>query len=216
MRHERLACVPLTTPQVIAAFNSLPLRLFGIGLASFSSGLGELTFLQLSTAQPTTAMSKAAVGAWSSGTGGAGVAGAGLWWILRGLGVTEGLGIASFLPLAFPVVLRFVLPDEGYQPILVNDDERDDDESEDGDGPRMGKDEALELSDKLALAKPLVVRYMLPLFCVYVAEYVINSGVAPTLAWESPKHGLWAKVFKTSRDYYPFWSLTCECLAALR
>lgn len=151
-------------------------------------------------------MSKAAVGAWSSGTGGAGVAGAGLWWILRGLGVTEGLGIASFLPLAFPIVLRFVLPAEGYQPILVNDDRDEDDQH----ATAVDKDEPLEFADKLALAKPLVARYMLPLFCVYVAEYVINSGVAPTLAWDPPKRGLWNKVFKTSRDFYPFWSLTCE------
>lgn len=34
---------------VVAAFESLPARLLGISFASFSSGLGELTFLQLST-----------------------------------------------------------------------------------------------------------------------------------------------------------------------
>lgn len=35
--------------QVIAFFPSLTLRLIGISMASFSSGLGELTYLQLST-----------------------------------------------------------------------------------------------------------------------------------------------------------------------
>jgi battenin len=35
--------------QVVAMFDHLSMRLLGISLASFSSGLGELTFLQLST-----------------------------------------------------------------------------------------------------------------------------------------------------------------------
>ncbi len=34
---------------LVSFFPALGMRLFGISLASFSSGLGELTFLQLST-----------------------------------------------------------------------------------------------------------------------------------------------------------------------
>lgn len=46
-----LGCCCLSTfgMLVVAAFDSLYMRLLGIGIASFSSGLGELTFLQLST-----------------------------------------------------------------------------------------------------------------------------------------------------------------------
>ena len=82
-------------PQTIALSSGLPARLFGISLASLSSGLGELTFLQLTTTLPTRSTSRTALGAWSSGTGAAGIAGAGLWWLLRGLGVKAGLGISS-------------------------------------------------------------------------------------------------------------------------
>ena len=67
-------------------------------MASFSSGLGELTFLQLTTTLPSSASNRTALGAWSSGTGLAGVGGAGIWWLLRGLGVKEGLGISSVRP----------------------------------------------------------------------------------------------------------------------
>lgn len=81
--------------QIVAFSSGVNPRLFGISLASFSSGLGELTFLQLTTTLPTKSASKTALGAWSSGTGAAGIAGAGIWWILRGLGVKGGLGISS-------------------------------------------------------------------------------------------------------------------------
>jgi len=85
----------LLISQTIAFSASLYPRLFGIALASLSSGLGELTFLQMTTTLPTLASSRIALGAWSSGTGFAGIAGAGLWWLLRGLGVKGGLGISS-------------------------------------------------------------------------------------------------------------------------
>lgn len=81
--------------QTIAFSTTLSPRLFGISLASLSSGLGELTFLQLTTTLPTRSSSRTALGAWSSGTGFAGIAGAGIWWLLRGLGVKGGLGISS-------------------------------------------------------------------------------------------------------------------------
>lgn len=71
-------------------------RLAGIAIASFSSGLGEMTFLQLATlyGEATNGTDKA-ISWFASGTGGAGLFGAGLWWTLRGLGVTKGLGLCS-------------------------------------------------------------------------------------------------------------------------
>lgn len=92
---------------LIVAFSSnlLP-RLIGISIASFSSGLGEMTYLQLSTLysdNPSSAdrkgkglsLSSTALGWFASGTGAAGLVGAFLWWLLRGLGVKEGLLICS-------------------------------------------------------------------------------------------------------------------------
>ncbi|KIJ40367.1 hypothetical protein M422DRAFT_122637, partial [Sphaerobolus stellatus SS14] len=71
---------------VISAFDGLNMRLLGIAFASFSSGLGELTFLQLSTTYHPLSIAGHAVGYFASGTGGAGLVGAGLWWFVRSLG----------------------------------------------------------------------------------------------------------------------------------
>lgn len=90
----RLLTVQSHPNQVVAAFESLTMRLLGIALASLASGLGELTFLQLSTTYKSQAAGQA-VGYFSSGTGCAGLLGAGLWWCLRSLGVREGVGISS-------------------------------------------------------------------------------------------------------------------------
>jgi battenin len=84
-------CVCVCVWQVIVIFSSVPLRLLGISLASVSSGLGEMTFLQLTTryhGQP-------GVSWFASGTGAAGVVGAAFWWLLRHLGVQIGLGLSS-------------------------------------------------------------------------------------------------------------------------
>lgn len=87
---------------VVALSGSILPRLGGIALASFSSGLGEMTYLQRATLFSSVArgpngedLGGVAVGWFSSGTGAAGVGGAGLWWVVRGLGVRGGLGLCS-------------------------------------------------------------------------------------------------------------------------
>ncbi|KAJ9098490.1 hypothetical protein QFC19_006357 [Naganishia cerealis] len=226
---------------VIAAGSSTAIRLLGIGLASFSSGFGEMTFLQLTTTLPTPSFSRDALGAWSSGTGGAGIGGAGLWWILRGLGVKRGIAIASVLPFAFPLVFFFLLPEfhrlDGHsvleddcthgtiaqQPIFAADDDDDLSIHTEFDGharkvilPSAAVYEVvLSTQEKIELVKPLVLKFMLPLFLVYAFEYIINTGVAPTLAFPPPHSGPWTHVFKSVRDYYPFWSLTFFLLTCL-
>ncbi|WVO15553.1 protein BTN1 [Cryptococcus depauperatus] len=224
----------------ISFSSSLAPRLLGISLASLSSGLGELTFLQLTTTLPSRESSTTALGAWSSGTGFAGIAGAGIWWLLRGLGVKRGLGISSFLPLFFPVTYTYIMPPFSHlttaaaayqslpmdfdpprilvstpsseyvplhQPLLSASSETE---------PPCGQFQLrLSAREKLNLLKPLVIRYMLPLCAVYVEEYVINSGVAPTLVFPVPTSGLWSRLFKSTRDYYPFWSLTYQTFVFL-
>lgn len=108
------------------------MRLLGICLASFSSGsvtsilqeaiaegsiigLGELTFLQLSTRYRPLAVAGHSVGSaavfysrnvlltwihsyFAAGTGAAGLVGASIWWIVRGLGVRVGVGLSSVRP----------------------------------------------------------------------------------------------------------------------
>jgi len=93
------SCLSFVGIVTVASSSSLLTRLFGIALASFSSGLGEMNYLQLSTVYGSLNvpfdLGGIAVGWFASGTGGAGLVGAGLWWILRGLGVRAGLLICS-------------------------------------------------------------------------------------------------------------------------
>ncbi|CAD6570232.1 MAG: battenin CLN3 protein [Tremellales sp. Tagirdzhanova-0007] len=217
---------------IIALSTSLYLRLLGISLASLSSGLGELTFLQLTTTLPTSSTSRTALGAWSSGTGFAGIAGAGIWWLLRSLGVKVGLGISSLLPLFFPITYLFLLPPfsqlqdtQPYQSLPTSSVEPSANTSlhptvsllPTNSAGSKGKNVEIRLTtaEKIQLLRPLLVRYMLPLCAVYIEEYVINSGVAPTLVFPLPNSGLWSTVFKSPRDYYPFWSLTYQTFVFL-
>ncbi|KAF9143578.1 battenin CLN3 protein [Mortierella sp. GBA39] len=77
---------------LIAQAEAIPVRLLGVMMASLSSGLGELTFLMLSSFYRLEMVS-----AWSSGTGGAGLLGALLF-----------LTLTSWLRLSVPQTLAVV------------------------------------------------------------------------------------------------------------
>ncbi|GAA5855539.1 hypothetical protein JCM3766R1_006352 [Sporobolomyces carnicolor] len=235
---------------IVALSNTLFLRLLGISIASFSSGLGEMTYLQCATVYGALSrpnndyggvgsgvedLGGTAVGWFSSGTGAAGLVGAGLWWVLRGFGVRTGLLICSFLPLCMALTYFFLLPSvASFKPtsLVASSDTPyaalptlDDDTTSDASPLLVGEEEdrvletverelekvpALTTRQKFDLARPLFARFMLPLFFVYLAEYTINSGVAPTLLYEVPNRRdspVLATMIKNLRDYYPLWQL---------
>ncbi|OBZ77115.1 Protein BTN1 [Grifola frondosa] len=72
---------------------------------------------------------------------------------------------------------------------------------------------SLSARDKWHLAKPLLGKYMLPLFCVYLFEYTINQGIAPTLVYPVPpadKYWFIGLLIHSIRDYYPLWQLVYQ------
>jgi len=78
-------------------------------------------------------------------------------------------------------------------------------------GPKRGV--ALSAGDKWRIVKPLLMRYMLPLFFVYMFEYTINQGIGPTLIYPVPSpegHWLLSKFIHSIRDYYPLWQLVYQ------
>ncbi|EIW79659.1 batten's disease protein Cln3 [Coniophora puteana RWD-64-598 SS2] len=219
---------------VVALYESLYARLLGICLASFSSGLGELTFLQLSTTYSPPSVGGHSVGYFASGTGGAGLVGAFLWWEVRGWGVRTGVGISSVLPFILPLTYYLLLPrpatflhpgmSRTYSTATVPEAIE-----EEGDGvetsrllgtepsgaatSRLEKSVSLSATDKWRLVKPMLMKYMLPLFCVYTFEYTINQGVAPTLLYPVPdpsRYWLLSKIIHSVRDYYPLWQLVYQ------
>ncbi|KAG0333441.1 battenin CLN3 protein [Podila horticola] len=103
---------------------TIPIRLVGVMMASLSSGLGEQTFLMLSSFYRLQMVS-----AWSSGTGGAGLLGSLLFLALTswiGLSIPATLGVVSMFPLAMLFAYFVMLSSPptsrhsqllGYQPL---------------------------------------------------------------------------------------------------
>ncbi|KZO94679.1 batten disease protein Cln3 [Calocera viscosa TUFC12733] len=207
---------------IVAAFESLSMRLLGIAMASFSSGLGELTWLQLSTQYNASGEDRRGLGYFASGTGAAGLVGAGLWWVLRALGVTTGVGISSILPFTMPLTYFLLLPpttafapldasSPAYAPLPT--EEANDVAVEASAMESKIVSPTLSGADKWVLVRPLMLRYILPLFCVYTFEYTINQGVSPTLVYPVPEpseHPVLAWIIKSVRDYYPLWQLVYQ------
>ncbi|KAI0767514.1 batten's disease protein Cln3 [Fomes fomentarius] len=218
---------------VVSLFDTLYMRLLGICFASFSSGLGELTFLQLSTRYHPPSVAGQAVGYFASGTGGAGLVGALLWWELRGLGVRLGVGLSSILPFIIPITYFFILPrpdsfsagatyddDAEGAPLAAHYTRLPNEAADEEDAVSVTEIEAhamapiaLSMEDKWRLAKPMLTKYMLPLFCVYLFEYTINQGISPTLVYPVPTpeaHWLMSHIIHSIRDYYPLWQLVYQ------
>ena len=198
----------------------ITIKMLGIVLASLSSGGGELSFLGL-----VSFYGQGSLSAWGSGTGGAGLIGAGMYALLTtalGLSVRGTLLASAFLPLIMLVAFFVLLPRSSlqaaskrnaeYRSIAAEDEEETDAHETNGllaqpndraHSPALKHEPPLQralhsLVANLRRARGLVVPYMLPLFLVYVAEYTINQGVAPTLLFplkESP--------FKHYRAFYP-------------
>lgn len=248
------SCIVLATAGmlVIAFIPALSARLLGISMASFASGLGELTFLQLCTRYGTLRAGRG-VGWFASGTGAAGLFGAGAWWVVRPLGVRGGLSIMALLPLFMAVAYWLILPSvdkmeewerqvvgpAAYQPVRGDNDDGDGDDGDDaasesdasdaadGDAdvercadPRVLTNAAppLSLSDKMALIKPMLLPFIAPLVLVYLFEYTINQGIAPTLLYPPPlpsEHRLLSWMIKNLRDYYPLYQLTYQTFVFL-
>ncbi|XP_064631993.1 battenin-like isoform X2 [Lineus longissimus] len=171
----------------VALSETVWVSLLGVVFASIGAGYGEITFLAFSAH-----FDKDVISTWSSGTGGAGVFGALAYAGLTSAGLSPKNTL--FLMLVIPVLLAFSYyilikkPDtvdpksckcgnskESTTPLLVDEDT--------GDGPSMAAMERgkhLGVKQKLLLIKPLL-KYMIPLALVYLAEYFINQGLTELL-----------------------------------
>ncbi|KAG6909736.1 hypothetical protein DXG01_015724 [Tephrocybe rancida] len=216
---------------IVAAFDSLIMRLLGIAFAAFAAGLNEMTFLQLTTTYSSPVAAGRSVIYFASGTGAAGLVGALLWWELRGLGVKLGVGLSSVLPFIIPLTYFFLLPRDADFSRASRFSQYDDDTSissestltqytlipsAEGSIEEVGlrkRGTSLTLSDKWRIVRPSIVKYMLPVFGVYVFEYTINQGVAPTLIYPVPspeEHPVLSMFIHSIRDYYPLWQLVYQ------
>lgn len=216
-----VALSPATT-----SASSITAKLAGIVLANLSSGAGEVNFLAL-----THYYGPYSLAAWGSGTGGAGLIGAGAYTVATiQLHITPHAALltSALLPVVMLLSFFLLLPrgplktvrrkELEYQPVSTEDGDEAESETRETAG-LLGRDGRSvspayskahtnklqrafsDLKARLLRARKLVVPYMIPLFLVYLAEYTINQGVAPTLLFpldESP--------FNHYRAFYPTYS----------
>ncbi len=201
---------------------AVSIKLVGVIIGSLSSGGGELSFLGL-----THYYGPFSLAAWGSGTGGAGLIGAGLYVLMTtwiGFTAKHSLLASAFLPLIMLLSFFIILP---HGPLKLAKQSKDYDalpasdvdESANLDevpstavsssllGPQIGSRRPSNassptFSSNLRRARSLFLPYMLPLLLVYVAEYTINQGVAPTLLFP-----LGRTPFTAYREFYPTYAL---------
>lgn len=197
-----LVCVlcAIASYVLVAFAHVIFLSYTGVVFASIGAGLGEITFLSLTSHYPTTSVSY-----WSSGTGAAGAVGAWAYLLLRlGLSARDSLLVCNVVPVVMGISFWVLLPKPGsvrsYSPseALLTDENDPSQYGSDGtegvavlpdseqSQPRKkkrwrrlkppGASADMTFCEKLALFRPLL-KYMIPLFLVYYAEYLINQGL---------------------------------------
>ncbi|XP_065900790.1 battenin-like isoform X2 [Dysidea avara] len=185
---------------VIVAFaNTTGILILGVCCASYGSGLGELSFLSL-----TSYYDKSTISAWSSGTGAAGVAGALVYAALLEFTTPK---VALLLQLVVPVLLAvsyfFILtkrtttqpgrsrvPSPEQLSILASDSVNVTSSLGDTQSRwRVKYTTARALLIKRIKLLPFLSQFMLPLFGVYSAEYLINQGLYEQLYYENTHIG---------------------------
>ncbi|KAI7357032.1 protein btn1 [Hortaea werneckii] len=200
---------------------SVSSKIAGIVLANISSGAGEVNFLALTHFYGTQSLA-----AWGSGTGAAGLIGAGAYALattIIGFSVHATLLASTVIPLGMLISFFGLLPlgplrtaSSKYTRVADDEDVPDDhdhipeaagllDQRNGRISPAYSRAKssslqrtASDLKLRLLRARGLVIPYMLPLFLVYVAEYTINQGVAPTLLFP-----LASTPFNHFRAFYP-------------
>ena len=217
---------------VVASFHTVTLQLVGVALASAQCGLGEASLLALAGLCDSQRSSKHCITCFSSGTGLAGVFGF-LWkcvwddWL--GFSLRQTLWMASILVMIYIMVYvknlwdvddilmkppreeilelveedgimmdDNVVEDDGLK---VSSDSSSDDEQEESSVQRV---EEMNSSERFRLVLSLYP-YMVPLFLVYAAEYVLQSG-----AWSAIGFPVTSMRARDEFFEYSNWMVCCE------
>ena len=187
-------------------------KMAGVILASLSSGGGELSFLGL-----VHYYGPFSLAAWGSGTGGAGLIGAGAYALATtslGFSVRATILASACLPVVMLISFFIILPRgplqntkssklPSNQRTTPNDREQqqrllDPDADPLSPDPTTKSSAWTHFTRNLRRARTLFKPFMLPLLLVYIAEYTINQGVAPTLLFPLPQ-----TPFSHYRSFYP-------------
>lgn len=211
---------------LLVALGSITSKIAGIVLANISSGAGEVSFLALTHFYGDSSLAAWGSGTGAAGLLGAGLytlattsLGFSVHATLLSSCVLGSVMLASYFVLLPLGPLRTGHRNgKQYQRVAAEDDEDQPDIAvspppssleqhsdraaspayHQGSGKSRLSDGLSALKIKLMRTRGLVIPYMLPLFLVYLAEYTINQGVAPTLLF--PLEG---SPFSRYREFYP-------------
>jgi battenin len=200
------ACTILSIASLLLVAWGEPIwiKFIGIILASASSGLGETSYLAL-----TSYFNPQVVIAWSSGTGAAGIVGA-VYYLLftsvLGFNMSMTITLACILPVIMAATFTLLLCKNEHREVRIESGPASpilDDEEGYKDGTPS---KSIVASDTLfysrvKMIRPLIFRYILPLFLVYYAEYTINQGVFFSLLYP-----LGDTPFRAYKDHYKTYS----------
>lgn len=179
--------------------------LFGICLASISSGMGEVSFLQLTHYFER----KPSIGGFATGTGCAGIVGSFMYLFMTTVArvsVPTVLLLSSALPLGFLLSFYLMLPpfdfvEQGnYTSLEQVQDTRSPITRGDANSYFDVVTVKVNVRHTLAIMRPLIVPYMIPLGSIYLFEYLINQGIAPILLFDIQKLPSW--LYNSYRDIY--------------
>ncbi|RUS69569.1 hypothetical protein EGW08_022670 [Elysia chlorotica] len=176
---------------IVAFAHKVWLSIIGVIFASIGAGLGEITFLSL-----TTFYHRNVVSMWSSGTGGAGVFGALAYAGLTSIGLSArtSLIIMVSIPILMMVTYLFILTTPSIATKKTDDEESTSVLLEES----RHKQIMLSFKDKLGLI-PGLFKYMVPLTLVYFAEYFINQGLHELLYFNG--------LFLSSKEQYRWYQV---------
>ncbi|XP_059160548.1 battenin-like [Physella acuta] len=171
---------------IVALAHEVWLSILGVVCASIGAGLGEITFLSL-----TTFYNRNVVSMWSSGTGGAGVFGALVYagFTSAGLSPRNSLLIMIVIPVLMMISYFAILTKSVQKEKKVDDSTLLLEEEKQ-------KKVALSFKQKLKLI-PSLFKYMIPLTLVYFGEYFINQGLHELLYF----NGQWLSKSEQYRWY---------------
>ncbi|KAH9490729.1 G1/S-specific cyclin cln3 [Bulinus truncatus] len=175
---------------IVALAHEMWLSIIGVVCASFSSGLGELAFLSL-----TTFYNRNVVSMWSSGTGGAGIFGSLVYagFTSAGLSPRNSLLIMVTIPILMMVAFFLILTKPEHEMTQAVKNVID---NESHVSTLDNKSQQLTLKDKFKLI-PRLLMYMIPLVLVYFGEYFINQGLHELLYF----NGQWLSKHEQYRWY---------------
>jgi battenin len=80
-------------------------------------------------------------------------------------------------------------------------------------GRGAGSARAVPFARKMLLLRPMLLVYIAPLVLVYLLEYTINQGIAPTLLYPLPstsQHPLLGRIIRKLADYYVVYQTTYQ------